>query len=136
MLDELCQLKGVLWCAIFPPMPDKIENLRREIDALDDQLAALLNRRAGLAQRIGALKSGAAGYRPEREIEILRRITKNPGVLPAERVAAVFREVISPAAAWRRRSASPTSGPRDIQRGGGPQAFRPRGRGPAVGLGR
>src|SRR6267143_58539 len=76
-------------------MPDKIENLRREIDALDDQLAALLNRRAGLAQRIGALKSGAPAYRPEREIEILRRITKNPGVLPAERVAAVFREVIS-----------------------------------------
>src|SRR5712664_394199 len=76
-------------------MPDEIESLRREIDALDDQLAALLNRRAGLAQRIGALKSGAPAYRPEREIEILRRITKNPGVLPAERVAAVFREVIS-----------------------------------------
>src|SRR2546427_683408 len=76
-------------------MSDEIEKLRREIDALDDQLAALLNRRAGLAQRIGALKCGAPAYRPEREIEILRRITKNPGVLPAERVAAVFREVIS-----------------------------------------
>src|SRR5437870_3530956 len=76
-------------------MSDEIEKLRREIDALDDQLAALLNRRAGLAQRIGALKSGAPAYRPEREIEILRRITKNPGVLPAERVAAVFREIIS-----------------------------------------
>ncbi len=76
-------------------MSDEIEKLRREIDALDDQLAALLNRRAALAQRIGALKSGAPAYRPEREIEILRRIIKNPGVLPAERVAAVFREVIS-----------------------------------------
>src|SRR6266478_7257143 len=76
-------------------MSDEIDNLRREIDALDDQLAALLNRRAGLAQRIGALKSGAPAYRPEREIEILRRITKNPGVLPSARVAAVFREVIS-----------------------------------------
>src|SRR5437016_12026194 len=76
-------------------MSDEIEKLRREIDALDDQLAGLLNRRAGLAQRIGALKSGAPAYRPEREIEILRRITKHPGVLPAERVAAVFREVIS-----------------------------------------
>jgi len=75
-------------------MSDEIEKLRREIDALDDQLAALLNRRAGLAQRIGALKSGAPAYRPEREIEILRRITKNPGVLPAERVAAVFREAV------------------------------------------
>src|SRR5438309_9435303 len=76
-------------------MSDELEKLRREIDALDDQLAALLNRRAGLAQRIGALKSGAPAYRPEREIEILRRIIKNPGVLPAERVTGVFREVIS-----------------------------------------
>src|SRR5713101_1515161 len=77
-------------------MSDEIEKLRREIDALDDQLAALLNRRAGLAQRIGALKSGAPAYRPERETEILRRVTQaNAGPLSAERLAAVFREVIS-----------------------------------------
>src|SRR3982075_1978654 len=77
-------------------MPDEIESLRREIDALDDQLAALLNRRAGLAQRIGALKSGTPAYRPERETEILRRVTRaNAGPLSAERLAAVFREVIS-----------------------------------------
>src|SRR2546429_6727153 len=77
-------------------MSDEIEKLRREIDALDDQLAALLNRRADLAQRIGALKSGAPAYRPERETEILRRITlANAGPLSAERVTGVFREVIS-----------------------------------------
>src|ERR1700716_1929493 len=77
-------------------MPDEIESLRREIDALDDQLAALLNRRAGLAQRIGALKSGAPAYRPERETEILRRVMQaNAGPLSEERLAAVFREVIS-----------------------------------------
>src|SRR6266849_919123 len=77
-------------------MSDEIEKLRREIDALDDQLAALLNRRAHLAQRIGALKSGAPAYRPERETEILRRVTQaNAGPLSAERLAAVFREVIS-----------------------------------------
>ena len=72
-----------------------IDKLRREIDALDDDLLALLNRRAGLAVKIGALKGGTPAYRPERESEILRRMTKTPGVLPAERVAAVFREVIS-----------------------------------------
>jgi len=77
-------------------MSDEIEKLRREIDALDDQLAALLNRRADFAQRIGALKSGAPAYRPERETEILRRVTQaNAGPLSAERLAAVFREVIS-----------------------------------------
>lgn len=77
-------------------MSDAIEQLRRDIDALDDELLALLNRRADLARRIGALKRDAPAYRPERETEILRRVVeRNPGPLPAERAATVFREVIS-----------------------------------------
>jgi chorismate mutase/prephenate dehydratase len=76
-------------------MADEIGRLRREIDALDDELLALVNRRAGLASKIGGLKSGVPAYRPERESEILRRMTKDKGLLPAERIAAVFREVIS-----------------------------------------
>ena len=63
-------------------MSDDIAPLRREIDALDDELLALLNRRADLARRIGALKQGAPAYRPERESEILRRVgERNPGAL-------------------------------------------------------
>jgi chorismate mutase/prephenate dehydratase len=76
-------------------MADEIDKLRREIDAVDDELAALVQRRAGLAQKIGALKRGAPAYRPEREAEILKKVAQKPGVLPAERVAAVFREIIS-----------------------------------------
>ena len=76
-------------------MADEIDKLRREIDAVDDELAALIQRRAGLAQKIGALKSGAPAYRPEREAEILKRVAGKAGILPAERVAAVFREIIS-----------------------------------------
>ena len=44
-----------------------IVGLRVEIDALDDQLLDLLNRRAALARRVGELKGGAPAYRPERE---------------------------------------------------------------------
>ena len=76
-------------------MSDDIERLRGEIDRVDDELAALIQRRAGLAQKIGALKSGAPAYRPEREAEILKRVAGKVGILPAERVAAVFREIIS-----------------------------------------
>ena len=76
-------------------MADEIEKLRRDIDRLDDELAALLDRRAQLATRIGALKGGGAAYRPERESEILRRVSERKGALPPERVAAVFREIIS-----------------------------------------
>ena len=71
----------------------KLIELRSEIDKLDKELLELLERRAGLAQRIGAAKSGGPAYRPEREAEILRRIS--PRILPAERAIAVFREIIS-----------------------------------------
>jgi chorismate mutase/prephenate dehydratase len=72
-----------------------IEKLRQEIDRIDDELASLLQRRAALAQRIGRAKGGAPAYRPERESEILRRVGRSQGALSAERVAAVFREIIS-----------------------------------------
>jgi chorismate mutase/prephenate dehydratase len=72
-----------------------IEQLRREIDSLDDELAALIQRRAGLAQTIGELKGGAPAYRPEREAQILKRIADKKGLLSAERLVAVFREIIS-----------------------------------------
>jgi chorismate mutase/prephenate dehydratase len=77
-------------------MVDDIDKLRAGIDALDAELLALLQRRAQLAQRIGALKSGAPAYRPEREAQILRRVAERPGdPLPAEAVGRVFREIIS-----------------------------------------
>ena len=72
-----------------------IQSLRMQIDQLDDELAALIHRRAGLAQKIGELKGGAPAYRPEREAEILNRIAGKKGVLPAERLLPVFREIIS-----------------------------------------
>jgi chorismate mutase/prephenate dehydratase len=76
-------------------MADEIEKLRGEIDRVDDELAALVQRRAGLAQRIGALKQGAPAYRPEREAEILNRVSAKGGSLSPERLTAVFREIIS-----------------------------------------
>ena len=72
-----------------------IEKLRAEIDKLDDELASLIQRRAGLAQDIGHLKGGAPAYRPERESEILRRIAGKSGPLAAERLLTIFREIIS-----------------------------------------
>jgi chorismate mutase / prephenate dehydratase len=73
-----------------------LEKLRREIDRLDDELLRLLNQRAALAQQVGALKNGAPAYRPEREAEVLRRVAQSgAGPLSAQRIAAVFREIIS-----------------------------------------
>ena len=69
--------------------------LRKQIDALDDELLALLNRRAGVVRKVGELKGGKRVLRPEREAQILRRVGAKAGVLPAASAAAVFREVIS-----------------------------------------
>ena len=78
----------------------EIKKLRVQIDALDAELLALLNRRAAVVRKVGALKGGAPAYRPERESEILRRIgaraaAGGSGALPAEGALAVFREIIS-----------------------------------------
>jgi len=77
-------------------MGEDLKKLRGEIDELNEQLAALIQRRARLAQKIGALKGGKDAYRPERESEILRRVAKTgAGPLHAEQMLAVFREIIS-----------------------------------------
>lgn len=81
-----------------------IDKLRREIDAVDDELVAALNRRAALAQKIGALKAGAPAYRPERESQVLRRVARaDSGPLPAEGRVCIFREIISACRALEER---------------------------------
>src|SRR5690349_16369028 len=69
---------------------------REAIDALDREILAKLNARAAHAQAIGALKGGAAAYRPEREAQILSRlIAENPGPLSHEHMTGVFRQIMS-----------------------------------------
>ncbi|MGH8765682.1 MAG: prephenate dehydratase [Burkholderiales bacterium] len=78
-------------------MSDKeLKKLREEIDTVDAELLALLNRRAAIVRKVGELKNGTRVYRPEREAEILRKVAgAKGGVLPAEASVAVFREIIS-----------------------------------------
>ena len=74
----------------------EIAKLRVGIDAIDAELLALLNRRAALVRKVGALKGGAPAYRPERESAILRRVAAQAGApLAAEAATRVFREIIS-----------------------------------------
>ena len=77
-----------------------LDALRADIDAVDEQLHALLNQRARLAQRAGISKHEDGHtvdfYRPEREAEVLRRaLERNPGPLRNEEVVRLFREIMS-----------------------------------------
>ncbi len=77
----------------------KLEELRAEIDALDERLVELLNRRAHLALDVAAAKEddrAATLYRPEREARVLERVKAlNKGPLPDEEIARLVREVMS-----------------------------------------
>ncbi|WP_028446460.1 prephenate dehydratase [Chitinimonas koreensis] len=75
---------------------EQLKSHRDAIDAVDVQILELLNLRAGHARAIGELKGGGLVYRPEREAQVLARIKQlNPGPLPDESVAKLFREIMS-----------------------------------------
>lgn len=77
---------------------EAVGRLRQDIDALDDEILALVCKRARLAQKIGDFKKNTKStvFRPEREASILRRLAEaNPGPLSQDMLLSVFREIIS-----------------------------------------
>ncbi len=67
-------------------MSEKLKQLRARIDALDLEILALVNERATTAHAIGTLKDDGTVYRPEREAQVLRRLSDhNKGPLPGQR---------------------------------------------------
>ena len=80
------------------PRATSIDALRTQIDRIDDQLLALLNKRARLAMQIGQQKhhSQATIYTPDREKRILQRIAAaSAGPLDAPRLRPIYREIIA-----------------------------------------
>ena len=77
-----------------------LDELRRAIDAVDDELLDLLNRRAALTIEVGEVKrregSDSEFYRPDREAKILRRLAEaNTGPMPNKQLVRLVREIIS-----------------------------------------
>lgn len=80
------------------PSDPRLPGLRTEIDGIDDAIVELLNRRAKAALEVGKIKheKGLPFYVPEREVEILRRLScKNEGPFPPDALTAIYREIIS-----------------------------------------
>jgi chorismate mutase/prephenate dehydratase len=77
--------------------PD-LRRLREQIDSVDRELLALLNRRAGLAKEVGGIKKreGSVVFRPEREAQVIDGLkAANTGPLNSESVAPIWREIMS-----------------------------------------
>jgi chorismate mutase/prephenate dehydratase len=79
--------------------PSRLQALRMRIDRLDEKIQGLIGERAQCAQDIAKLKQAAGDgnfYRPEREVDVLRRvIARNHGPLANEEMARLFREIMS-----------------------------------------
>jgi chorismate mutase/prephenate dehydratase len=79
--------------------PTRLGALRSRIDQLDEKIQTLISARAQCAQEIAALKQQAGEanfYKPEREVEVLRRVmARHRGPLSSEEMARLFREIMS-----------------------------------------
>ena len=78
----------------------RLDELRRKIDDLDEQLVRLLSARAECALEIGREKkeAGLEIYQPAREAEVLAHVQRvNPGPLDDGAMRRLFERVIDEA---------------------------------------
>lgn len=75
----------------------QVDELRRRIDQLDEEIVRLLNARAACANEIGLLKSKVAmeTYQPDRELDVLNHVRSvNGGPLDARAITRLFERII------------------------------------------
>ena len=78
----------------------RLDELRGQIDGLDERLVALLNERAAFALEIGHEKklAGLEVYQPSRETEVLGHVQRiNTGPLDDGAVKRLFERIIDEA---------------------------------------
>jgi len=79
----------------------ELKKLRKEIDLIDNEILTLLNKRMEIVKKVGKLKNNtnAPIYRPEREKEIIDRLTelsnKQNGILTKDEIEAIFLEIFA-----------------------------------------
>lgn len=82
-----------------------LDELRKQIDALDEKIVELLNQRAEIVVQVGRIKNadGTPVYAPDREKIVLDRIRRmNQGPLPDRTITAIYRELMSGSLALER----------------------------------
>ena len=78
--------------------PGGLDELRRQLDDLDDQIVDLLARRADISRGVARVKQrdGGAVYAPAREAEILERLVqRTEGRLAPDTLKAIYREILA-----------------------------------------
>lgn len=92
-------------------MPE-LDDLRKRIDAIDEELVNLLSERARVASEIGELKGGGGVYVPAREKNVYEHVEEaNKGPLPNGSLRAIFREIMSATKALQKKTVVAHFGP-------------------------
>jgi chorismate mutase-like protein len=91
-----------------------LDDLRQNIDRVDEVLVRLLNERARCACEIGKLKKelGVEVYQPEREKQVIEHVrgVASEGPLGPEAIARLFERIIDEARSLERRVVHETDG--------------------------
>jgi len=84
-----------------------LEDLRRDIDRIDEVIVRLLNERARVACEVGRLKKvdGVPVYQPDREKQVLEHVRSVAveGPLGADAIGRLFERIIDEARRLERR---------------------------------
>lgn len=82
-----------------PPTSPSLQNLRREIDAIDEQVHGLLMQRGDIIDRLISVKQTqevGSAFRPAREADMMRRLAaRHRGILPLDTIESIWRVIIS-----------------------------------------
>ncbi|MBI3844887.1 MAG: chorismate mutase [Planctomycetes bacterium] len=92
----------------------KLTDLRRAIDRLDEKIVDLLNERAQVVAEIGHVKqrSNRPAYAPDRERQVFERLRRrNRGQLTNDTLEAIYRELMSGSLALERQTRVAFLGP-------------------------
>jgi chorismate mutase len=82
-----------------PSAPPKLQELRREIDQIDEQMHELLMQRADIIDRLISVKQTqevGSAFRPAREADMMKRLVqRHRGMLPLDTVESIWRVIIA-----------------------------------------
>lgn len=86
---------------------NKLDDVRKRIDAIDQQIQKLISDRAACAKEVARIKGHGEDvvyYRPEREAQVLLRVKeRNSGEMPDADMVRIFREIMSSCLALEQR---------------------------------
>src|SRR5678810_964443 len=82
-----------------PPAPPSLQELRKEIDAIDEQVHRLLMARGDIIDRLIQVKKTqevGSAFRPAREASMMRELVqRHRGILPLDTIEGIWRVIIS-----------------------------------------